>query len=82
MIECYIYCHKSEKQILKIKVSWWDDYKLKKEHNFYQVEFGGEIDDHLTDTRQELKAIHEAHLPEKNPRHGSAKFVPWFERKI
>jgi len=81
MIECYICCHKDEKQILKVKVPWWNDDKLKKEYNFYPVEFGGEIDDHLTVTGEELKAIHEANLPPENPDNGTLSFTPWYKKK-
>ncbi|MBK6953813.1 MAG: hypothetical protein IPH24_17725 [Crocinitomicaceae bacterium] len=39
--------------------------------NLYPVEFGGEIDDHLTVTGAELKAIHEANPPPENPDNGT-----------
>lgn len=81
MIECYICCHKDEHEILKVKVPWWNNKKLMNEYDFYQVEFGGEIDDHLTVSGEELKAIHEANLPPEKPDNGNLPFTPWYNKK-
>ena len=81
MIECYICCHKNEKEIFRVKVPWWSDDKLRKEYNFLEVEFGGEIDDHLTVTGEELRAIHEANLPPEEPESGDLSFTPWYRKK-
>jgi hypothetical protein len=81
MIECYIKCYKDNKKILDVKVPWWNDDKLRKEYKFFEVECGGEIDDHLTVTGAELKEIHESNLPPENPDNGNLPFTPWYRKK-
>lgn len=81
MTECYICCHKNEKEIFRVKVTWWSDCKLRSKYDFYEVESGGEIDDHLTVTGQELREIHESNLPPENPDNGNLPFTPWYRKK-
>ena len=81
MIECYICCHKNEKEIFRVKVPWWSDDKLRKEYNFHEELCGGEIDDHLTVTGEELRAIHEANLPPEKPDNENPHFTPLYRKK-
>ncbi|MBK7128271.1 MAG: hypothetical protein IPM74_12400 [Crocinitomicaceae bacterium] len=81
MIECCICCHKNDEQILRLRVPWWSEEKLRKAYNFREELCGGEIDYHLTVTGEELRAIHEANLPPDEPEKSDLSFTPWYRKK-